>query len=223
MSGVCTASTMPEVLLPFPTLCRVHCQVTDNYFIWYLSTCSQTGILYLQNCLLSTILCWLCPPFSLSGGDGWSGKGTTYCFISSCFSQFFVLSWSSGPPSEQLQGPAPGKARGWKTNTWEPSDFLSSSGRSKVFCETHQAVARVQLAAGRTHSTARFRPLLWQHCDRSTTCVTSQQVAMAERPRSRIYIPQTWIFIMLKVLGHPTPHLCRRIGKTWCFVFLSSL
>lgn len=133
MSGECTASTMPEVLLPFPTLCRVHCQVTDNYFIWYLSTCSQTGILYLQNCLLSTILCWLCPPFSLSGGDGWSGKGTTYCFVSSCFSQFFVLSWSSGPPSEQLQGPAPGKAHGWKTNTWEPSDFLSSSGRSPLW------------------------------------------------------------------------------------------
>lgn len=68
----------------FPALCWVHCHVTDNYFIWYLSTCSQTGILYLQNCLLGTILCWLCSPFSLSGRNEWGGKETTSSVSSHC-------------------------------------------------------------------------------------------------------------------------------------------
>lgn len=53
--------SIPQARSPpsFPALCRAHCQVTDNYFTWYLSTCRHIRILYLQNCLFSTILCRL--------------------------------------------------------------------------------------------------------------------------------------------------------------------
>lgn len=67
----------------FPALCRVHCQVTGNYFIWYLSICSQAGILYLQNCLISMIL-WLGPPFSLAGRNARGGKEMTSLVSSHC-------------------------------------------------------------------------------------------------------------------------------------------
>lgn len=70
----------------FPALRRVHCQVTGNYFIWYLSICSQAGILYLQNCLISMILYWLRPRFSLAGRNVRGGKETT-SLVSSCCSE----------------------------------------------------------------------------------------------------------------------------------------
>lgn len=63
----------------FPALCSIH------YFTWYLSTCRHTRILYHQNCLLSTILCRLCSPFSLSGRNEWDGKETTTSVSSCCF------------------------------------------------------------------------------------------------------------------------------------------
>lgn len=154
------------------------------------------------------------------GMDG-VGRGRLTASFQAAFPN--SLSWAGVLDLPQSSSKAQHQGRHMAGKPILESLRISLAAVGEVLCETHQAVARVQLAGGRTHSTARFRPLLWQHCDRSTTFVTSQQVAVAERPRSRIYIPQTWIFIMLKVLGHPTPHLCRRIGKTWCFVFLSSL
>lgn len=51
-------------------------------------TCQHAGsirIFYLQNYLLSTIHCRLCPPFSLSGRNEWGGKETTSSVSSCCF------------------------------------------------------------------------------------------------------------------------------------------
>lgn len=115
-----------------------------------------------------------------------------------------LYSWSSGLPQSNSKSPVARQAGGPRKGTWEPLYFLSSSGRSKAPCETAQAVARAQLAAHRTCSTARFRQPLWQCCDKSITSVTSQPQATAERPKSRIYIPpKVWISIVLNILGHP--------------------
>lgn len=100
-----------------------------------------------------------------------------------------LYSWSSGLPQSNSKIPAPRKAGGQRKDTWEPLYFLSNSGRSKAPCDTHQAVARVQLAACRACSTACFRQPLWQRCDKSITRVTSQPQGTAERPKSRIYMP----------------------------------
>lgn len=94
-------------------------------------------------------------------------------------------SWSSGLLQSNSESQAPRKAGGWRKGTREPLYFLSSSGRSKAPCDTHQAVARVQLAACRTCLTARFRQPLWQV---HRSCHQSAPVT-AERPKSRIYIP----------------------------------
>ena len=179
----------------FHALCRVHCQVTDNYFIWFLSTCSQTGILYLQNCLLGTILCWLCHPFSLSGRNEWGGKRQQAQFQAAALRaelgdspKGYIVQLELWTQSNS-KSPAPRKASGQRKGTWEPLYVLSTSGRSKAHCETHQAVARVQLADCWVCSTMHFQQLLWQCCDRSITHGTTQPKARAERPDARIYIP----------------------------------
>lgn len=147
--------------------------------------------------LLRTILCGFSPPFSLSGRNEWGGKETKSSVSSCCFQ-----SWA-GKLSNRISctaGALDSRKRGsQRTGTSEPLCIFSSSERSRNPCETHKAVARVQLTACRTCSMVCIRWPLSQHWNRSITHATTQPQTTAEKQKSRIYIPQNSAYPLFSI------------------------